>query len=55
MPRKFQCITCSGVLLSAAHLCATSGRGMTADCINTMIGEGDCNGCVEDFFPQLKV
>lgn len=54
MPRKFQCIACSGVVLTAAHLCASSGRGMSAECVNTMIGEGDCNGCVQHFFPELQ-
>ncbi len=53
IPKKFQCIACSGVVLSAGHLCATSGRGMNRECVTKMMGEGDCAGCVDDFFDNL--
>ena len=46
---QFQCVQCSGVVLAAAHLCDSSGRGMTADCVHEFIGEGECNVCVEEF------
>ena len=46
---QLQCVECAGVVLSAAHLCHSSGRGLTDECVNTMIGEGECNVCVQEF------
>ena len=48
--KLFQCVQCSGVILSAKHLCSTSGRGLSEECVGEMIGEGDCNICVKDYF-----
>jgi hypothetical protein len=54
IPRKFLCIGCAGVVLAAGHICATSGRGMTEECINAIMGKGDCNGCLDQFFTDLE-
>lgn len=44
-----QCVQCAGVILPAAHLCSMNGMGVTPECINDMIGEGECNVCTTQY------
>ena len=48
--KLFHCVQCAGVVLPAAQLCRSSGRGMTAECVHDFIGEGECNVCVDEYF-----
>ncbi len=47
--RLFQCVQCAGVVLPAAQLCRSSGRGLSAECVHDFIGQGECNVCVDDY------
>ena len=47
--RIFHCVQCAGVVLPAAQLCRSSGRGLSAECVADFIGEGECNGCIGDY------
>ena len=49
LPYKFQCVECAGVVLSAGFLCTSSGQGLTASCVEGMMGRGDCNVCIPEF------
>lgn len=47
--RVFACVHCAGVVLPAAQLCRSSGRGLTAECVHDFIGQGECNVCVGEY------
>ena len=37
--RLFHCVQCSGVILPAAQLCRSSGRGLSEECVMDFIGQ----------------
>ena len=50
MTYQLQCIQCSGVVLSAAFMCSSSGQGINMECMEEMMGaEGGCNVCIGEF------
>ena len=47
---RFQCLQCSGVILPALQMCAINrGEMDIAQCVDEMIGQGQCNQCIKDF------
>eukprot|EP00095_Tigriopus_kingsejongensis_P006721 snap_masked-scaffold25_size650667-processed-gene-5.22 protein:Tk06721 transcript:snap_masked-scaffold25_size650667-processed-gene-5.22-mRNA-1 annotation:"hypothetical protein AaeL_AAEL007475" len=49
LPQDLGCLQCSSVVLASMALCSNSGSGVTRQCVEDMMGEGDCNSCIGDF------
>ena len=49
MPYQLGCVQCAGVVLSASFLCLESSQGLTRQCVEGMMGPGECNVCIQEF------
>jgi len=49
MPYQLGCVQCAGVVLSASFLCLESQSGLTRQCVESLMGPGECNVCIEEF------
>ena len=50
LPEQLVCIQCAGVVLSAGFVCRESRQGLTAQCLEEIMGsKGACNGCVSHY------
>jgi len=48
-PFQLGCVHCAGVILSSAFLCLESPSGLSRDCIEEVLGPGQCNVCIEEY------
>ena len=49
MPYQLGCVQCAGVVLSASFLCLESSSGLTRQCVESIMGAGECNACIQEF------
>jgi len=49
MPYQLGCVQCAGVVLSASFLCLESSSGLTRQCVESIMGAGECNTCIQEF------
>ena len=49
LPYQLGCVQCAGVVLSASFLCLESSHGLTRQCVEAMMGPGECNVCIQEF------
>jgi len=48
LPHHLGCLHCGGVILSAGFICQQS-EGLTRSCVESILGPGQCNVCIEDY------
>lgn len=48
LPHQLGCIHCGGVILSAGFMCQQS-EGLTRSCVESIMGPGQCNVCIEEY------
>jgi len=49
MTYQLGCVQCAGVVLSASFLCLESQTGLTRQCVEAVMGPGECNACIQEF------
>ena len=49
LPYQLGCVQCAGVVLSASFLCLESSQGLSRQCVEGMMGPGECNVCIQEF------
>ena len=48
MSYQLGCVQCAGVVLSASFLCLESSSGLTRQCVESIMGAGECNACIQE-------
>jgi len=48
LPHQLGCIQCAGTVLSAGFICQQT-EGLTRSCVESVLGPGQCNVCIEDY------
>jgi len=46
---RARCVACAPAITSATSVCQRSGQGPSHRCIQTVMGEGFCNFCINDY------
>jgi len=49
LPFQLGCVHCAGVILSAGFLCIESNGGLTRNCVEQVMGPGQCNVCIGEY------
>jgi len=49
MPFQLGCVSCAGVILPAGFLCIESSGGLTRECVEQVMGRGQCNVCIGEY------
>jgi len=49
MPFQLGCVYCAGVILPAGFLCIESSGGLTRECVEKVMGPGQCNVCIAEY------
>jgi len=49
LPYQLGCVNCAGVVLSSAFLCLESTPGLTRECVENILGPGQCNVCISEY------